>query len=240
MRISQQRWHSAVKVGVAGTNMALNLLFYNPMFCPAYREDDISDALPNMDIIVLTGTKQRAVEHGVCQRRSINHTVVRWGFRKTRWMTNACGGTILYKPYYVLRKIYKPPAGIAGRAGALRLWTGTTNILAIWIYGLQRGIDLLIRREFWVKLKRWINSILDAIGRSTLTFFGGDLNEEFGLFIDDMSQWCLNASRSLGKQNRGLQTPVGDDMVWLDGATEDGISYNGPSNQAYLCGRLDR
>ena len=48
-------------------------------------------------------------------------------------------------------------------------------------------------------------------------FFGGDLNEDFGLFIDDMSQWCVNASRSLGNQTRGLQTPVGDDMVrWME------------------------
>eukprot|EP00959_Pyramimonas_sp_CCMP1952_P194366 4064307-Pyramimonas_sp.AAC.1 len=94
----REGWHAwraqhFVVSGTYGTNDSMRVATYNPMHA-AYHDRiiDISTALKDWEVIILTGTSNRALEDQPAQQHHFgHHWGVQLGYKKGRLTSTACG-----------------------------------------------------------------------------------------------------------------------------------------------------
>ena len=128
---------------------------YNPLSLVNYdRIHDISEVMSHVDILVLTGTQQRAPDR---QRphdtyETAHHHVISWGHRPTKYSNRSAGVAILlshrrFKKHQVTQ-VMDPPPELAGRVAAIRLKQGSLDFTVIVAYSPPRPCSASAQRHW--------------------------------------------------------------------------------------------
>ena len=167
---------------------ALKIVLYNPMCGWGDRLTEIATEAA-ADILALPGTQWRMSGDQCCttfRLQGTRHQAWQWGWRLTKTTNRSCGVSLVLGPR--LRKhvvaVFSPPRALQGRAGALRIRTATTDILAVVLYvpcKVAGDKQDLQRREAVQEILKWVNQLLRKTPARTIPVILGDMNTRFGL-----------------------------------------------------------
>ena len=114
----------------------MRIVVYNPLTLRSpYRANDISEAMPTADIVLLAGTQIRedCTDVGsVRKERLENHVALHWGYGRGRHTNKSTGVSVLLRSNWLgfddIASISVAPAALRGRAGTVRLVTRVLDV----------------------------------------------------------------------------------------------------------------
>ena len=155
----------------------MRLISWNPLtLVQPCRVEEISDELHACDFIVLPATKLLHSDFDVKTRKLPHHTMYSWTRRREDW---AAGCSILVRPQVgEVVKVWKTPAKIKGRAGAIRVKSRNVDICIFVAYFPPSPKKMTPEKEENVRgIFDWMQKVRnDLPGRCTM-FAGIDLND---------------------------------------------------------------
>ena len=138
-------------------------LLYNPLtLARVDRAEEISSSCPNMDVVILVGTQQRAdldEEEGYCKRRLSQHVHYEFGW-ESRMASNKSAGISIFLKHGTLARgtiteiqVPSKSSGLRGRLASIRVRSRAIDLLLVGFTFLRVSMD---RSSFPSTRQRWM------------------------------------------------------------------------------------